>query len=158
MAELKEKKLIREAFDVGVILKGIDGILEVIGGILLFFIKPQTIDNIVRVLTQHELSEDPRDLIANYLFNTAQHLSISSKYFGLYYLFSHGIVKIIIVSGLLLNKLWAYKLGLIFLIFSIFYQTYRFMLNGSIGMLLLTLFDIVVIWLVWKEYRLKLEE
>lgn len=158
MAELKEKKLIREAFDVGVVLKGIDGILEVIGGILLFFIKPQTIDNIVRFFTQHELSEDPHDLIANYFLNTAQNLAISSKYFWIYYLFSHGLVKIIIVSGLLLNKLWAYKLGLIFLIFSIFYQTYRFILNGSIGMLFLTLFDIVVIWLVWKEYRLKLEE
>lgn len=158
MAGLKEQDLSKKAFDVGVILKGVDGILEVIGAFILFFIKQQTIDDILRVLTQHELSEDPHDLVANYLFNIAQHLSISSKYFGIYYLFSHGIVKVVIVLGLLQNKLWAYKLGLIFLSLSILYQTYRFLLNGSIGMLFLTLFDIVVIGLVLKEYRLKLKE
>lgn len=158
MAVLTEEKLLKKAFDVGVVLKGIDGLLEIIGGILLFFLKPQVLDNILRVLTQHELSEDPNDFIANYILQNAQHLSISSKYFGIYYLFSHGIVKIVIVSGLLLNKLWAYKVGLIFLSLSILYQTYRFILNGSMGMLFLTLFDIVVIGLVWKEYCLKLKE
>jgi hypothetical protein len=46
-------------FKAGLALKGLDGILEVAGGILLLFLSPQAIQHLVRVLTAHELSEDP---------------------------------------------------------------------------------------------------
>lgn len=62
-------------FKVGLVLKGLDGILEVAGGILLLFLSPQAIQHLVRVLTAHELSEDPHDLIARYLLHTTAHLS-----------------------------------------------------------------------------------
>ena len=149
------EKVIREAFDIGVLLKGVDGALEILGGILLYFIKPQTIDAIVRFFTTHELSEDTHDFIAVHLVQAAQHLTLSSQLFGAFYLLSHGIVKIIIVVGLLKEKLWAYHIGIIFLAASIIYQLYRYSINQSIAMLLLTLFDLVVVWLVWHEYRLK---
>ena len=62
-------------FKVGLVLKGLDGILEVAGGILLLFLSPQAIQHLARVLTAHELSEDPHDLIARYLLHTTAHLS-----------------------------------------------------------------------------------
>jgi uncharacterized membrane protein len=53
-----------KTFKIGLALKGLDGVLEVIGGILLLFLSPHAIEHIVRTLTAHELREDPHDLIA----------------------------------------------------------------------------------------------
>ena len=63
-----------KTFKIGLVLKGLDGILEVIGGILLLFLTPAAIQHLVRVLTAHELSEDPHDMIARYLLHTTAHL------------------------------------------------------------------------------------
>jgi len=35
----------------------------------------------------------------------------------------------------------------------IVYQIYRFTLTGSIALIALTVFDLIVIWLIWLEYR-----
>jgi len=42
-------------FKIGLVLKGLDGILEVAGGLLLLFLSPAAIEHIVRMLTAHEL-------------------------------------------------------------------------------------------------------
>ena len=44
---MKEKaaKLIHEVFDTGIFLKGLNGVLEIIGGVMLIFIHPKTINN-----------------------------------------------------------------------------------------------------------------
>jgi len=85
-------------FKIGLVLKGLDGILEVIGGILLLFLSPDAIQHLVRMLTAHELSEDPHDLIARYLLHTTAHLSHGTTLFGAIYLLSHGIAKIVLVA------------------------------------------------------------
>ena len=63
------------AFDIGIFFKGLDGVLEIMGGLLLFVVKPQTVTGIITTLTQHELSEDPHDLIASQLVQLAQDYS-----------------------------------------------------------------------------------
>jgi hypothetical protein len=42
-------------FKIGLVLKGLDGALEVAGGILLLFLSPQAIQHLARVLTAHQL-------------------------------------------------------------------------------------------------------
>jgi uncharacterized membrane protein len=56
--------LLGQTFEVGILLKGLDGLLEVLGGLLLLVVSPATIDRVVTSLTRHELSEDPRDVLA----------------------------------------------------------------------------------------------
>ena len=51
-----------KTFKIGLVLKGLDGILEVVGGILLLFLSPQAIEHIVRTLTcLLYTSPSPRD-------------------------------------------------------------------------------------------------
>jgi len=64
--------LLDRAFAVGIILKGLDGILEVVGGLLLLVVSPEAIDRLSRFLTQHELSEDPHDFLATHLLHAAE--------------------------------------------------------------------------------------
>ena len=51
-------------FKIGLLLKAADGVLEIVGGVLLSFLSPARIEHIVRTLTTHELAQDPHDLIA----------------------------------------------------------------------------------------------
>ncbi|MPM24713.1 hypothetical protein SDC9_71197 [bioreactor metagenome] len=66
-------------FEVGLLLKGIDGLLEIIGGVCLLFLNPDRLNWLTRLLTQHELSEDPRDMVANLLVTLSGRFSIGGE-------------------------------------------------------------------------------
>jgi uncharacterized membrane protein len=149
----KYAQIFHKAFEIGILLKGVDGVLEIIGGILLFLIPPETINYIVRLLTQGELSEDPHDLIANFLVRSAEHLSLSSETFGGLFLLSHGIIKIGLVTALFKKKLWAYPLAMAIFGLFILYQMYRYTLSHSLWMVFLSALDVAVIVLTYLEYR-----
>jgi uncharacterized membrane protein len=127
-------------------------VLEVVGGFLLLVVSPATIDQVSRALTQHELSEDPHDFLATHLLHAAGSLTGSSLQFGAAYLLLHGVVKIVLVAALLKDKIWAYPWMLAFLLVFIVYQSYRMTFAFSIGLLGLTIFDLVVVWLTYREY------
>ncbi len=122
------------------------------GGVLLLVVSPTTIDNLSRALTQHELSEDPHDFLATHLLHAAGSLTGSSLEFGAAYLLLHGVVKVVLVAALLRDKIWAYPWMITFLIVFIVYQIYRMTFAFSIGLLGLTVFDVVVVWLTYREY------
>ncbi len=153
MTVLKEKK-IREIFKISVFVKGFHAMLELIGGLLLLFVKTSTITRLVISFTQEELTEDPNDLVANYLFQYAQNLSISSQRFAAFYLLSHGVIKLLLFAGLLRDRLWAYPSSILVLGIFILYQVYRFTFTHSLGLVALSVFDLVVVWLVWHEYNI----
>lgn len=140
-------------FNLSVIIKGIDGALEIIGGALLFFIPPQHIDSVVRALTQHELSEDPKDMLATYLLNNAHNLTKGVTIFAAVYLLWHGLVKAGLVAGLLLKRRWAYPAAIIAFVLFILYQLYRYTHTHSPSLLALTVLDLFVIILTWIEYK-----
>jgi len=142
-----------QIFEVGILLKGLDGLLEIAGGVLLLFIKPETINHLAATLTQHELAEDPHDWIATHILHSSQSLTSGSFLFAALYLLSHGIVKIVLVWEILHDRLWAY-LGLIYLTIGFMvYQIYRITYSHSIGLTLLTVFDAVIVYLTVVEYR-----
>lgn len=139
-------------FEVGVKLKGAHACLEIIAGLLLAFVSTSAITRVATSLTQSELSKRPHDVVAQYLLARAHELSVSSQTFGAFYLLSHGIVKIALVIALLRDKLWAYPASLAVLGLFMIYQVYRFTLTHSLGLVALTIFDIVVLALIWHEY------
>jgi uncharacterized membrane protein len=144
--------LLDRAFALGIVLKGLDGVLEVLGGFLLLVVTPATIDRVARALTQHELSKDPNDFIANHLLHATGALTGTSVRFGAVYLLSHGAVKVVLVAALLRNKLWAYPWMIAFLLIFIGYQVYRLTFAPSLGLAALTVFDAIVVWLTLREY------
>jgi len=145
-------RVIHRAFEVGVGLKGLDGVLEIIGGLLLLAISPTHLTTLVRQLTQHELSEDPHDLVAGYLLTLSKGLTAREQLFGAAYLLAHGVVKLALVAALLKRRLWAYPAAMgIFGLFAA-YQVYRYTLTYSWYLIPLTMLDAGVIWLTWLEY------
>ncbi len=146
--------LLDRTFRVSLILKGLDGVLELIGGILLLVVTPRQIGDLVRFLTQHELAQDPHDFLANSLVHLSSNLSGSATLFGAIYLLLHGLVKIVLVWAVLKDKLWAYPWMIAFLLVFILYQGYRIAVAFSWGLVLLTAFDIFIVWITAREYRI----
>jgi uncharacterized membrane protein len=66
---------------------------------------------------------------------------------------AHGTVKVVLVIALLLNKLWAYPWMIIVLVLFIGYQLYRIVLHPTAGLIALTVFDVLIVALTWREYR-----
>jgi uncharacterized membrane protein len=147
-----------KAFKIGLYLKGLNGLLEILGGIFLLLIKPDQINRFAHWLTQGELSQDPHDFVANHILKTAHHLAGASLIFGAIYLLSHGIVKLVLVIEVLRDHLWAYLALVIVIGLFIVYQVYRLVADGfSMSLFLLTLFDILIVYLTQKEYRRHLQ-
>lgn len=145
-------KALHVSFKVGILIKGVDGILEVVGGLLLSFLSPLQINHFVALLSEHELSRDPNDFIANHLLSAADGFSGGTKTFAVLFLLSHGVSKIGLVWALLKSQLWAYPTAIA--VFAAFgaYQIYRYVLSPSVAMVVLTVLDALVIWLTWEEY------
>jgi uncharacterized membrane protein len=150
---LQKDRIVHALFDLSIICKGIDGLLEIVGGAILLFISPEHIDSLIRALTQHELSEDPGDLVANYLLNSAQHLAAGTKTFAAVYLLWHGVVKVALVTALLLKRHWASPAAIGAFFLFLVYQLYRYSHTHSNELLVLSAIDVVVIVLTWLEYR-----
>uniref|UniRef100_A0A7C3V4F4 DUF2127 domain-containing protein n=1 Tax=Desulfobacca acetoxidans TaxID=60893 RepID=A0A7C3V4F4_9BACT len=152
-------QVIHRAFEIGIFLKGLNGVLELLGGLLLLFLPLATINSVVGLLTQNELSEDPRDLIANFLVRSAHDLSVRGQVFGGLFLLSHGLIKIGLIVALFQRKLWAYPLAMAVFGLFIVYQMYRYTLSYSAWMISLSGLDAAVILLTYLEYRnLKAED
>jgi uncharacterized membrane protein len=156
MADFKklfEEKNIHLLFEISLIFKALLALIEVAGGLTIMFIPHNAILEYVQSIAKYELAEDPTDLIANYLRHWAEHFSLNAQYFAAFYLLSHGIVKLWLIAGLLRNKLWYYPVSMV--IFGAFtlYQIYRYTFTHSITLILITFFDLLVIWLIWHEYR-----
>jgi uncharacterized membrane protein len=136
-------------------LKGLDGALEVVGGLVLLFASPHSINAFVRWATAHELAQDPHDFIARHLLHSASQLSRSSTAYGAVYLLAHGVAKVVLVVFVLREKVWAYPAIIGLLVAFIIYQLYRLAYRPSVLLVALTLFDVIVVVLTWREYRAK---
>ena len=147
-------RLLDRTFFIVMIIKGIDGVLELIGGVLLLFVTPAQIGSLAQLLTQHELSEDPHDFIANSLLHFTNGLNHSATLFGAIYLLLHGAVKVVLVWAVLTDHLWAFPWTMAFLAVFIVYQSYKLIVEFSWGLVALTVFDLFVLALTWREYGL----
>src|SRR5712691_3412841 len=144
---------IHVAFEIGVILKGLNGLLELISGILLLVFPPSAIQRFVVGLTHNELSRDPNDFIATHLRAAAEHLSVGGQQFAAIYLLSHGVIKAVLVYALLKDKLWAFPWAIgVFAAFGV-YQMYRYFIQPSGWLIALTVLDVIVIALTLAEWH-----
>lgn len=141
------------AFEIGVILKGINGLLELIGGLILLLVPPGAIQKLVARLTENEIIADPHDFIATHLRAAVAPLSSSARFYAAVFLLSHGLIKALLVYALVRDKLWAFPTAIV--VFGAFgvYQMYRYAITPSGWLIVLTVLDVAVILLTLAEWR-----
>lgn len=150
--QLSEQR-IHAIFRVSIILKGLHALIEIVGGLAFYLVDARSVLVWVNRLTQNELVEDPRDFVATHLVTAAEQFTGATLSFYALYLVSHGLIKLVLVAGLLREKAAAYPASLAALLGFVVYQLYRHSYTHSAGLLVLTLFDVVVMGLVWHEWR-----
>jgi uncharacterized membrane protein len=145
------KWLFHESFRAGITLKGVDGLLEVAGGIILWFVHASALNHVARIFLQHDLPFDRHEFLTNHLFQATEHLA-TARHFVSIYLVLHGMIKAVLVIALWFDVLWAYPLTIA--VFSVFsgYQLYRFSHTHSPALVVITVFDVLIIYLTWREY------
>jgi len=148
-----QRSVLHYLFELGVSLKFVNGVLEVIGGLFLLWSTPQSLSKLAAALLTNEMLEDPKDLVANTLLHAVQDLSGNARVFASVYLLLHGIVKVGLVVALWRKKLWAYPLAGVVLVLFTIYQVYLYSHSRSPFQLFLTAIDVIILLLLWSEYR-----
>src|SRR5260370_35392259 len=146
-----ERKMEHAFFLLSVWSKGVAGLLETIGGLLLLLIPHTRLNALVVFLAAPELADDPSDRVAVLLQRMVHELSAAPKLFASGYLIVHGIIKVFLVVGLLGRRLWSYAVSLWFLTAFIVYQMYRFLFTHSLWLIALTVLDLIGAFLIWRQ-------
>ncbi len=150
---MKASSLLHGTFRTGITLKGIGGLMETAGGVLLWFISPAALSAMVRNLLEREEQRHPYNFIASHFLHLARDIGHADPMFASLYLLSHGVVKTILVIALWFNKYWAYPLTIAVFGGFMAYQVYRYTHTHSFALMALTIFDAAVVWLTWHEYQ-----
>ena len=152
-----EKVLITEKqywglFEISLLIKTLNAIADIIGGIILWFTSKVVLVTFILNFFQNDLSDNPKDYISNFIVNFAEALAVCSQYFLSAYLLIHGIVKIFLLICLYKKKLWAYPTSIIVFSLLTIYESYTLYLNHSMWILSFTLLDIILVLLTSHEY------
>jgi uncharacterized membrane protein len=147
-----ERLYVKWLLTISLFIKAFDACVEILTSIAITLISHSMLTRIAVRLTRGELAEDPTNAAVHYILDLVQNFSGKAKIFAAVYLVVHGIVKLLLVIGLFKKKLWVYPVSIV--IFALFsaYEVYRFFFVGSLWLLVLAAFDLIVIWLVWTEY------
>lgn len=143
-------------YRVGVGIKGLDGLIEFAGGLVLWF-APGLLDAALSPLQQTDANDVAlRISIARWADGLDDSLASNSLLFVILFLLTHGIVKIVLVYCLLKEFHWAYPYALGVLVLFAGYQLYVLVQTPTIVMGMVTALDVAIIWLVWREWRMLL--
>lgn len=149
------KKIIPEKITplfIGIVLKAINALLEIVIGIVLIFCI--SAEKWIAKLAAAELIEDPTDPTAMFFQHLLQGLFIHSVLFISIYLVIHGLIKLAVVTGVLAKKRWAYLPAIIVLFILVIFELYRYAFyTHSIFLVIFMLFDLLFIWLITIEYK-----
>ena len=146
-------RLLHDAFEVGIFAKALFALTEVICGLALILMSADWVHATARWLTASELSEDPGDGLGRRVMALAQSYDVSMQHFWSAYLIGHGLIKLAAVGALIAGYRWAYPLSIAVLCAFILWQLQKWLTTHSVLMLGLSLFDAVVILLIWHEWR-----
>ncbi len=149
-----ETNLLHRTFVLSIGAKGLFGLFEMLGAVGAYFISPEQIRAFTEWFTAKELQLEPNNVIAQFILHLGARATTSETHFVALYLIVHGLTKVVLVWALLRDKAWAYPWMMVALVVFIVSQTIDLIAAFSLGVLLLTIFDIFILWLTWREYKL----
>lgn len=133
--------------------KGLGGLSEVIGSLLLLFLSPMRMNRLLTFLAHRLFSAWPWQNVGHFLLYFGAHFSMSTQRFGVLYLLTHGVIKCILMLLLWKKKWWAYPLAILSILLFMAYQIERICVHPTFAMIALTVFDTAMIILTCVEYR-----
>ncbi|HYO36611.1 MAG TPA: DUF2127 domain-containing protein [Geodermatophilus sp.] len=135
------------------VLKGLDGLVELLAGLALLVVGPRTLDAVTRRIVEHHLLGNPHGALADRFTAGEAALGSGDRTFAVVYLVLHGLVKLGLVVALLREVLRAYPVAIGVVGLFCAYEAYRAVQRGSWSLGVAAALDLAVIVLVVLEYR-----
>lgn len=147
----QEEHVVHEFFLASVILKGLISVAEVVAGIAVLLIPPQTIIS----LTLSLLNYLPVASIQAKLIQEVSVFTSGTALFIAFYLLSRGLIKVALVWAMLKRIVIAYPLSLGVLTLLVLYQLYQLVsFPFSLIVFAITIFDLVVMYFIYREWKI----
>ncbi len=136
---------------IGLIIKAIDAVFEVVGGALLFY--PRELSRWISVFFQHELVRRAAPHAAPMIQNHATRAIQGATIAAALYLIAHGISKIVFIGAVLKEQKWGY-IGLVaLLVLFTGFELIRSFLGDGWAMFAFAAFDGYLAYLVWMDFK-----
>jgi uncharacterized membrane protein len=139
-------------FRIALVVKGVDGALELIGAVVLLVISGQAVHRLVADVLARDLIGPPDGTLARHLVAGTDEFASGNRTFAVAYLGLHGVVKLLLVVALLRRWTPAYPVAVVVLAVFVVYEIYRAVHTGSIVLPFLAALDVAIIVLVVREY------
>jgi len=139
-------------FEVGVVLKGLHAVLELATGGAILALSPVIVANFLVNFAARQQQRGWPSFAVDFLLHVARAAVAGGQHFAGVYLLAVGVINLGLVIGLLTGRLWAFPAALMAITMLMAYQLYRYTHTHAIALIILTLFDAVVWWLVRHEY------
>jgi len=137
-----------------VVLKGLDGGVQLVLGIVLAFLPPTAITGLANLVLTRDLLGDPNNALSTHLSSAAHNFADgTSRWFAIGYLLLHAVVKLGLVAALLRETLPAFPIAAVVLSAFAGYEVYRAVRVGSIALPIFAALDAAVVFLILREYR-----
>ncbi len=154
MPALTEKRY-HLLFDIGMWIKAVLTVIELIGGVLLYVMSAASLNGLLAFFIGGEMNEQPRDLLWGLFIQGYQSFLGPAQSFWAFILVSHSIAKIAALIAIYYGKLWAYPAAAAVFGALAFYQIYSYVYFHSLLIILLTVFDVILIGLILHEWLAK---
>lgn len=145
---------VHNAYLVAIAIKGFDGAVEMLLGIIVAVLGRHGLYNLLISLAAPELENHPYGRIAHFVHRTADGLIHASHGFIVFYLLVHGILKLGIAIGLFRERTeWIFPVGSVVLAGFIVYMSLSLAAHWSYWLLAFAIFDSITLALVLNEWR-----
>lgn len=134
-------------------VKGFDGGVETLAGLVIWLTGPQRIYRWVVRVTAPELFDGNHVAAVHAIRKGAEHLATTGAHFVEFYLVVHGLLKLALVIVLLRGGgRWIFPVGTLILVGFITYMGWRLQEQWSNWLLGFALFDVITLALVVNEW------
>lgn len=148
----KASEILQFLFFLSLIIKGIDGVVEVISGATLLFLGKTDVLNLLFDISQYDFLDISEDKAMRFVDHVSSVFTDYMKLFITIVLLGSGLVKVVLAVNLILKKMWAFPVALALLAAIIVYEGVQAILSWSLFVGCMTLLDIVVLFIIWRQY------
>lgn len=143
----------KRLFDVTLIIKAIAAVIDLVAAAVIFTTGSELVVRFFAKVTTLMTDFEGDGVISQYMSLQPGMISTFDIWFITGYLAFHGILNLILVEGIWFRRQWAYTKAMRILLFFFAYQCLRLMFIWSYWLFVITLYDLVVILLLYNEYR-----
>ncbi len=143
----------KRLFDVTLIIKAIAAVIDLVAAAVIFTTGSELVVRFFAKVTTLMTDFEGDGVISQYMSLQPGMISTFDIWFITGYLAFHGILNLILVEGIWFRRQWAYTKAMRILLFFFAYQCLRLMFVWSYWLFVITLYDLVVILLLYNEYR-----